>query len=109
MRLAPHESGLTAALSKMPVTAEQTDDDFFPTSFKAANELEERSGIGWRRPFLYLHIYHIPIDLEGRFYRQGQRTTNTRPLPIRDMLFKIGDLAKTRESLPKGRLLSLAS
>ena len=26
-----------AALSKMPITAEQTDDDLFPTSFKATN------------------------------------------------------------------------
>ena len=42
--------------------------------------------IGWRRPFSYLHIYHIPIDLEERFFCKGQRTTNTRLHPISDML-----------------------
>jgi len=59
-------------------------------------------GIGWRRPFFYMHIYHIPIPLKGRLYRQGQRTTNTRPFPKSVMLFIKGYLAKTRESLPLG-------
>jgi hypothetical protein len=70
--------------------------------YKAVDELGSDLEIGWRRPFLYLHIYHIPIDLEGRLYRQWQRTTNTRPFPKSIMLFTTGYLAKTRESLPSG-------
>jgi hypothetical protein len=89
-----------AALLKMSVTTEQTDDALFSTSFEASMNKESDLGIGWRRPFLYMHIYHIPIDLEGRLYRQGQRTTNTRPFPKSVMLFITGYLAKTRESLP---------
>jgi hypothetical protein len=64
---------------------------------------ESDFGIGWRRLFLYMHIYHIPIDLEGCLYRQGQRTTNTRPFPKSVMLVITGYLAKMRESLPYGR------
>jgi hypothetical protein len=89
----------------MSVTAEQTDDALFSTLFEASMNKESDLGIGCRRPFLYMHISHIPIDLEGRLYRQGQRTTNTRPFPKGVMLFITGYLAKTRESLPNGRLM----
>jgi hypothetical protein len=50
----------------MSVTAEQTDDALFSTSFEASMNKESDFGIGWRRPFFYMHIYHIPIDLEER-------------------------------------------
>jgi hypothetical protein len=53
----------------MPVTAEQTDDAPFPTSFKKLptnkeRDLENRLASA----VLNLHIYHIPIDLEGRCF-----------------------------------------
>jgi hypothetical protein len=82
--------------------AEQTVDALFSTSIEGSMNKESDLGIGWRRPFLYMYIYHIPIDLEGRLYRQGQRTTNTRPFPKSAMLFITGYLAKTHESLPSG-------
>jgi len=89
----------------MSVTAEQTDDALLSTSFEATMNKESDLGIGWRRPFLYMHIYHISINLEERLYRQGQRTTNTRPFPKSVMLFITSHLAKTRESLRQGRLI----
>jgi hypothetical protein len=89
----------------MSVTAGKTDDALFSSSFEALMNKESDLGIGWRRPFLYMDIYHIPIDLEGRLYRQGQGTTNTRPFPKKCHVTQNSVFIKKHESLPDGRLM----
>jgi hypothetical protein len=37
----------------------------FSTSFESSMNKDSDLGIDWRRPFLNMHIYHIPNDLEG--------------------------------------------
>jgi hypothetical protein len=60
---------------------------------------------GWCRRFLGIHFWNIPKELEDRVQFQKQCTTNTRPSLKLLILLKKEHLARTRETLPNGRLM----